>query len=58
MAGMLCPRAPAAVRGGENGGPGSDVCPFLSLSANGIGPRGGVRLAKSLAPCKHLEELM
>ena len=37
---------------------GSDVCPFLSLSANGIGPVGGVRLAESLTRCKHLEELM
>lgn len=37
---------------------GSDTGLSLSLSANGIGPAGGVQLVESLALCKHLEELM
>lgn len=57
MAGVLSLWAPAEV--GDGGGVrGSDVCPSISLSANGIGPAGGMRLVESLALCTHLEELM
>lgn len=47
-----------AVGWGDLGVQGSNVHPALSLSGNGIGPAGGLRLAESLALCKHLEELM
>lgn len=40
-------------------GESKDLTPhLLSLSANGIGPAGGARLAESLTLCEHLEELM
>lgn len=58
MVGVLFLRAPEDMGGGGMGVQGSDVCPSLSLSANGISPAGGVRLAESFALCKHLEELM
>lgn len=58
MVGVLSLRAPADMEGEGMGVQGSDVCPSLSLSANGISPAGGVRLAESLALCKQLEELM
>lgn len=38
--------------------PGLPELRRIDLSANGIGPAGGVQLAASLALCRHLEELM